>query len=273
MLHGFIQALLHGGQTLIYAWDGKDNAEYLRYYGRQNFHLLPMDGLQAGLEEISREATVRMRKLAASGHPNVVTYNAANQNDSMPPIALVIDEAAEVVDQSQLVRQVKVYRAAGVYPIFATNDPSKAGVVAKSNLGTRISFPVVSFNDSLTILGHTGANKLEKIRGRGLIVHGGRLVEFQSFTVTYPQPSPEALAWLAGQADGKTHETQASVEECQVRECIAQGMSDTAIVRAVWGVYSGGRFYMLMDRVKALRAFTPTPEMSLSGLRTAEVGA
>jgi hypothetical protein len=60
-LHGFIQALLHGGQTLIHAWDGKDNAEYLRYVGRENFTLMPMHGLQNGLQAIQIECAARMR--------------------------------------------------------------------------------------------------------------------------------------------------------------------------------------------------------------------
>lgn len=270
LLHGMIQALQHGNQTLVYAWDGKDNAEYLRYWGKSNFHLLPMDGLQDGLQEIGEQVSQRMRQLTRSGHANIITYNAANPDKPIPPIALVIDEVAEVADQSTLLRLVKVYRAAGVHPIFATNDPSKASVVAKSNLGTRISLPVVSHADSFTILGHTGANKLPRTRGRGLIVNGGRLVEFQAFDVQYPQPSVEALAWLAGQ---QPKETPEDIERRRVQELIGEGKSDTAIVRAVWNVYSGGRFYSLIDKVKSIRECTSTPEVSVSSPKMAEVTA
>ena len=270
LLHGFIQALLAGGKTHVHAWDGKDNAEYLRYWGTPNFRLIPMDGLKAGLEGIVEECAGRMRQLAASGYVNIVTYNEAHPDDPLPPVALVVDEVAEVPDQSVLLRLVKVYRAAGVHPIFASNDPSKASVVAKSNLGTRITFPVVSYNDSLTILGHSGAHKLPKVCGRGLIVQEGRLVEFQAFTVSYPKPSSEALAWLAGQADlgGRAPGVD---EEQRIRKLITQGMSNTAIVRAIWNVYSGGRFYALMDRVKAIREFTPTPEMSTLAPNLADI--
>lgn len=267
LLHGMIQALLHGGKTLVYAWDGKDNAEYLRYRGMPGFHLMPMDGLQDGLEEVGRIVRERMKTLAASGHANIITYNAANPGAPLEPIALIVDEVAEVQDQSALLRLVKVYRAAGVHPIFATNDPSKASVVAKSNLGTRISFPVVSHADSFTILGHTGANKLPRTRGRGLIVHGGRLVEFQAFDVTYPQPSPDALEWLAVQ---QGRERPEDVERRKILELIDRGLSDTAIVRDVWNVYSGGRFYSLRDRVRTLRGFTPTPNKSDFGPKNPE---
>jgi len=264
MLHGFIQALLHGGQTLIYAWDGKDNAEYLRYYGRQNFHLLPIDDLQAGLQKINQEVTARMRRLTQSGHANIVTYNTAFPGGPILPIALVIDEIAEIQDQSNLLHLVKVYRAAGVHPIFATNDPSKAAVVAKSNLGTRISFPVVSYNDSTTILGHVGANKLEKVRGRGLIEHGGRLVEFQSFTVTYPPPSTEALDWLAQQVQEGDQQDGKKIDgnDAQVMALIEQGEGDPAIVRLVWHVTGGSRFYQLKDRVATIRQASSSSKIS-----------
>jgi DNA segregation ATPase FtsK/SpoIIIE-like protein len=114
----------------------------------------------------------------------------------MLPIALVIDEVAEVDDQEALVRHVKVNRAAGLFPIFATNDPTKSSVIAKSNLQTRISMPVVSAADSVTGLGRTGAQNLPKKQGRGLIQVEGRLVEFQSFRVDYPMPTADGLKWL-----------------------------------------------------------------------------
>ena len=49
LLHGMIQALLHGKRAIVYAWDGKDNVEYLRYYGAENYRFIPMDGIQAAL--------------------------------------------------------------------------------------------------------------------------------------------------------------------------------------------------------------------------------
>lgn len=266
-LHGMIQSLLHGGQTLVHAWDGKENAEYLRYVGRKNFTLFPMNGLQKGLEFIQEEATRRMRMLAMSGHPNITSFNArADSGNFMPPIALIIDEVAEVQDQSLLLRQVKVNRAAGVYPIFATNDPSKSAVIAKSNLGTRISFKVVSTPDSMMGLGQPGANNLPNVCGRGMIVHDGRLVEFQSFTVEYPKPTEEGMRWLEEQFRVQ-EETLPSkpvvateVEDDRVLELIADGKSDSAIVREVWNVTGGGRYLRLLDHVKTLRSTTTTTD-------------
>lgn len=225
-LHGFIQALLNGGQTLIHAWDGKNNAEYLRYFDHENFTLMPMNGLQSGLEAIQSECDRRMLVLARSGHPNIISYNAqAKPEDAIKPIALIVDEVAEVEDQTLLLKQVKVNRAAGVFPIFATNEPSKSAVIAKSNLGTRISFYVPSASDSITGFGRPGANRLPTTRGRGLIMLDGRATDFQSYIVTYGQPTEAGLAWLAAQ----TEASQAARVAESVEEANAQEKTDAEI--------------------------------------------
>jgi hypothetical protein len=257
-VHGFIQALLHGGQTLIYAWDGKDNAEYLRYVGRENFTLMPMNGLQAGLQAIQDECTIRMRKLAMSGHPNIISFNKqAREDEIMKPIALVIDEVAEVEDQALLLKQVKVNRAAGVHPIFATNDPSKAAVIAKSNLSTRISFFVVSSSDSVTGFGRPGANKLPKIQGRGLVLLDGRVTEFQSFIVKYDEPSEAGLAWLAAQLESSVDAplivpTADEDETARILELAEAGKAESVIIRELFGVTGGGSYYKRQKQVRAV---------------------
>lgn len=279
MIHAMVQSLLHGGQTEVYAWDVKQNAEYLRYVGRENYTLFPMKGLQKGLESIQAECDARMVKLAMSGHPNILSYNAeADAKDYMKPIALVIDEVAEVQDQDLLLQQVKVNRAAGVFPIFATNDPRKSAVIAKSNLATRISFKVISPSDSAMGLGQTGANHLPNVRGRGLIIHDGRLVEFQSFTVEYPKPTEAGMKWLEEQVNGMTDavpyplETASDPDAKRILELINSGKSDSAIVRELWGVAGGGSYYKLVARVKALRPAEITSSSTSSGLPDAVLG-
>lgn len=258
-VHGFIQALLQGGQTLVYAWDGKDNAEYLRYVERENFTLIPMNGLQNGLQAVQEETQRRMRTLAMSGHPNIISFNQqASEQDFMKPIALVIDEVAEVDDQALLLKQVKVNRAAGVYPIFATNDPSKSSVIAKSNLATRISFYVPSSSDSLVGFGRPGANKLNRKQGRGLVVLNGRVTEFQSFLIDYPKPTDAAKEWLvsqlAAEEDAPVIEPTPAdeVDADRVMELHKAGKSITAIAIELTGS-SGGRVWSrVKDRVKEI---------------------
>ena len=282
-LHGIIQALLYGGQTKVFAWDGKENAEYLRYVGHPNFTLFPMNGLQNGLQMIQQEATERMRKLATSGYANIATFNAqADHPDVMMPMALIIDEVAEVDDQSLLLKQVKVNRAAGLHPIFATNDPSKAAVVAKSNLATRISFKVISPADSSMGLGQTGANHLPNVRGRGLIVHNARLVEFQSFTVEYPKPSKAGLQWLAEQVEmqvvGRESVERGATEIAQLAESIrgqwTPGMSKSAVSR-LFGKSLTGTVWC--DKVTAVVEYlsstsTSTPSSAQNGLILPDFG-
>lgn len=269
VVHGMIQSLLHGGKTLVYAWDGKDGAEFLRYHGRENFQMLLPNDLQGGLAQIGEEAKRRQAILTQSGCPTVQIYNQSK--GFLPLIALVIDEAALVQDQGQLVQFVRLYRAVGIHPIFATNDPSKAGVVVKSNLTTRISMRVVSYNDSLTILSHTGAEKLPSICGRGLIVHNGRMTEFQSFQVAYPDPTPDALAWLTERMHQPAGQVQDPDQE-RIRGLIADGLSDSAIVRAVYSVTGGARFVTLIAKVQGIRATTTTSKQPLFGENQPESG-
>lgn len=267
-LHGFIQALLHGGQTMIHAWDGKDNAEYLRYVGNENFTLMPMNGLQNGLKAIQSEVQSRMRKLTMSGYPNITQFNkTASADEFMKPIALVIDEVAEVEDQDLLIKQVKVNRAAGVYPIFATNDPTKSAVVAKSNLSTRISFSVISSSDSIMGFGRPGANKLPRVQGRGLIVSNARVTEFQSFHVDYPKPSEAGLRWLAEQAeagdDALIIEPTAPQDEIsQLAESIRgkwhSSMSKRAVGAMIGKTYAGSWAAKIDQIISYLGATTTT---------------
>lgn len=271
-LHGMIQALLHGGSTKVFAWDGKDNAEFLRYVGHPNFTLFPMHGLQNGLHMIQREASDRLQKLAISGHANTGTFNAqADPKDVMMPMALFIDEVAEVEDQSLLLKQVKLNRAAGLHPIFATNDPSKSAVIAKSNLVTRICFSVPSPADSSMALGQTGANHLPNQRGRGLIVHNGRLVEFQSFTVDYPAPTDAGLRWLVENTAGNNAVVTngPSAEIVQMAESIRAdwkpNMSKRAVGRLLGLTYAGG-YTEKIDSVIEFLTATTTNTMPQTGL-------
>lgn len=268
-LHGFIQALLQGNQTLVYAWDGKDNAEYLRYVGREGFTLMPMNGLQSGLQAIQNETQTRMRKLAISGHPNIISYNKqASAEDFMKPIALVIDEVAEVDDQALLLKQVKVNRAAGVYPIFATNDPTKSAVVAKSNLATRISFFVVSSSDSIMGFGRPGANKLPRQQGRGLVIFNSRVTEFQSYIVDYPKPTDAGMKWLTEQIEvdapmitpstSLTSESEVQRLAESIRDQWLPTMSKSAVSRLLGKPYAGSSWAPKVDAVIEYLTSTPT---------------
>lgn len=195
MLHGFIQALLNCGKVKICAWDGKHHAEFLRYQDKENFTLYPQTGLLDGLKSLHKEAARRLSLFAKIGVSNLRDYNADKNNEYIPPIALILDEVDKVDDKDYVNLLVKLFRASGVYPIFATNDALKSGVIAKGNLVTRICLPVSSASDSVMAYGHTGAQLLPKTPGRGLIQNGGRNVEFQAYLPAMEKPTAEAFAW------------------------------------------------------------------------------
>lgn len=267
--HAWLQALLQGGRTLVYAWDGKRGAEFGRYVGNANFTLL-FNGL-TGLLALQAQLNAREKMLTESGYPNIVMYNEAPHAKAMIlPIALFVDEAADLPDQAKdlLKSMIRLYRHAGLYPIIATNQPTQAEVFAKTNLSTRVAFKVPHHNDSVTMLGYKGAEALPDVRGRGLIVWKGRFVEFQSFTVTYPMPSDETRRLLAEQAGGETEAEPVRDEIAhlagKIREQWSASMSKRAVARLLGMTYAGSYTPKIDQVIEFLRATTTTDTPILS---------
>lgn len=187
ILHGWIQALVAGGQTLIHVWDGKGGVEFGRYRDRPNVTIL--DDLRTGLIELQKLTHLRKTLLLRSGKPNITLYNqTVAPVDMLLPVALFVDEATLVSEDARdlLMKIVERERAVGIYPILATNHPEAAKVLCKTNLGTRICLVVPQHYDSQMVLGRSGAQALPKIIGRGLVEHGARMVEFQTFKIEIP---------------------------------------------------------------------------------------
>jgi len=255
--HAWIQSLLHGGKTLVYAQDGKQGAEFGRYLGHPNFHLITDIG--AGLKNLANIFVARRQQLLASGHANITMHNDAG-GDFIMPIALFMDEAADVPDESKpdLVGMIRLCRYLGLYPIVTTNQPTQAAMFAKTNLSTRIAFRVPHHNDSITILGYKGAESLSDQRGRGLIVWKGSIIEFQSFTVTYPMPSQAAMKSLAERIE-PVDEAPAADKPDDISQKIINAYLDcisrfgvpkwNEIERVVYNQVRGGSFH---NKIKAV---------------------
>jgi hypothetical protein len=192
-IHGCIQALLHGGKVEVYGFDGKRGVEFSRYIGHPMFRMV--HSLGETLTALKAIAKNRRTKLLISGQPNIVLYNERNPMDAMLPIAIFVDEAALTNDEEKaaLVQIVERERDTGFYPVLATNRPEAAALLVKTNLVTRICFPVPSWNASNMVLGMNGAESLPKMQGRGLIVFKARVSEFQCFLVKYPEPTEETV--------------------------------------------------------------------------------
>lgn len=196
--HAWIQALLHGGRTLVYAWDGKHSIEFIRYADRPNFHLILKPGDFDGLQAMFKE---REQQLVRSGCVNIWDHNEEHPDDFIMPVALFVDEAADVPDsvKTLLKEMGRIYRYVGLYPIIATNQPTQAEMFPKGNLRTRVSFRVPHHTESVTMLGFKGAESLPDVLGRGLINWKSKLIEFQSFLVTYPDVTDAQRLLVSGQ--------------------------------------------------------------------------
>ena len=188
LLHGWIQALLHGGEAMLILWDGKGGVEFGRYAGRSGVVVDVSDGRE-GLEQAFAEMSRRADLFRRAGVPSLAEY-VRRTGDRLPPLVLILDEVAFLPGEAQavLVDLVAKGGAFGVYPVLATQRPDAQAVRAlvRANLSTRIAFPVPSVHDSMVILGRPGAEKLPKRKGRMLLVWEGRLVEVQAFRVSLP---------------------------------------------------------------------------------------
>lgn len=258
--HAWIQALLHGGKTLVYAWDGKHSVEFIRYADKPNFHLMFQVGELEQLQSLLHE---REQKLMKSGSVNILMHNDAHPDDLILPIALFVDEAADLPDQAKILlkQMIRIYRYVGLYPIIATNQPTQAEMFAKTNLSTRVAFRVPHHNDSITMLGGKGAESLPDVCGRGLIIWRGRLVEFQSFTVTFPPVSDEARQLMSAVAESQPEPAKQDDKAELVKKLHAQGKSNTAIVYEVWDK-AGAAFAERMKLVKHILATASTSTAS-----------
>lgn len=274
-VHGWIQALLHGNKTLIYASDGKRGLEFGPYADKQKFNFF-LDSV-AMLETLKSVLLEREAQLHQSGHPNIILHNESGQ-PFIPPIALFVDEAADLPDAAKetLKSMIRLYRHLGLYPIIATNQPTVADVFAKTNLSTRVAFRVPHHNDSITMLGYKGAEALPDERGRGLIVWKGKFIEFQSFLVTYPVPTEETRQLVTAQIQ------QTATKPAGPRETMEQKIRDvlTRMIQEgnvslrqaeleVYGVVRGGSYFTkIQTTYKSLKTdevtTTTSPEAPVS---------
>ena len=98
-------------------------------------------------------------------------YNKHVASDTvakMPRIVIIIDELADLMESCKRELESKIRllaqkaRSAGIHLVLATQRPSVDIITGtiKANLPSRIAFKVMNFNDSQTILGEQGAEKL-----------------------------------------------------------------------------------------------------------------
>ncbi|MFO0970983.1 MAG: DNA translocase FtsK 4TM domain-containing protein [Candidatus Saccharimonadales bacterium] len=127
-----------------------------------------ISALKWAVNEMERRYT----HLAEKKQRNIAGYNAANKEDHMPYIVIVIDELADLMMlaardvEALIVRIAQKARAVGIHLVLATQRPSVDVITGliKANIPARIAFTVASQIDSRTIIDQAGA---EKLLGKG----------------------------------------------------------------------------------------------------------
>ena len=131
-----------------------------------------LDGLRWLCDEMERRYSV----LTKYGFRNIKSYNewvktqpvGVDCVEKMRYVVCVVDEFADLMMTSgaelttMVQRLAQKSRAVGIHLVLATQRPSVKVVTGdlKANLPCRIAFKVSSSTDSVTILGHGGAEKL-----------------------------------------------------------------------------------------------------------------
>lgn len=140
-----------------------------------------IDRLAWACEEMDR----RYQRFAVADAENLVAYNeTAERSERMPRIVIVIDEYADLtcvaardpenpermlsvartkeMVEGSVIRLAQKARAAGIHLVLATQRPSVDVVTGaiKANFPSRISFKTAQGQDSTTIIGQRGAEKL-----------------------------------------------------------------------------------------------------------------
>ena len=114
----------------------------------------------------------RYRLLQDHGKRGIDEFNAQKDVDSMPYIVIVVDEFADLMvvagkDIEMLIQRLtQMARAVGIHLVLATQRPSVNVItgVIKANVPSRIALTTTSQEDSRTIIGMAGA---EKLLGKG----------------------------------------------------------------------------------------------------------
>lgn len=202
LIHGWIQSLIHGGEALLYLWDGKPNsAEFGRYAGNSGVTVIGAQNLADGVDELSTIMVERAAQFAQAGVVDFQSFTA--QGNNLNPVVFIVDELAAISllpGADEILRTIEdlISRggAFGIYPVLATQRPTANAVrgVSKTNLQTRISLPVPSHVDSQVILERVGAEKLPKVKGRLAIVWEAKLIEAQAYRVDLPDGEIRAQA-------------------------------------------------------------------------------
>lgn len=120
---------------------------------------------------VNIEAKKRLGLIRDAGHRDLRSYNARrSEANKLPRLVMIIDEWAQArmgedgkAAEHELAKALQLLRAAGIHLIVCTQTPSKdvLGVLARSNLPTRVAFSCVEMSASILICGDSSAMNLQ----------------------------------------------------------------------------------------------------------------
>jgi DNA segregation ATPase FtsK/SpoIIIE-like protein len=148
--------------------------------------------LAKAVEEMGRRE--RLFDAATSHFPDKLDeYNRIPCVEKLPRVVVVLDEVTVLVEEAggkggELHRLLLTLAAQGRkygFTLVVAGQDFKAttfNTALTHQLSTRVAFRAGSANESRVVLGVDGAERLPG-QGRGLLRHGGRVIEFQGFLV------------------------------------------------------------------------------------------
>ena len=248
LLHGWIQSLhSHDSDTVDLAlYDGKEGMEFSRYATAPRTTIVP-DALAPFLADVLVEMKRRFDLMRAAGVTNVEDYNRGRDTDErLPHQVLVVDELFDALKDDAAASALESISAragaCGIHLIMATQLPD-AGSVPKHlriNALLRVAFACPSPQNSIAILGYSGAEKIEKVPGRLLIFWEGRKIEAQAFRATLPP----ALSASRQIADGQS--------ASPFDHCGASPLDDETFQMVEWAVRQGRGWFVVVRVAEAL---------------------
>ncbi|HIQ05918.1 MAG TPA: DNA translocase FtsK, partial [Anaerolineae bacterium] len=149
----------------------------------------------AWLDQLTTETLGnRTQQLRRARCRDIRDYNERLPDAPMPPIVVIVDEYADLVQvldrhhrqefERRLVRLAQRARNVGIHLVIATQRPSADIVTTslKANLPARIAFRLPSHHDSMTVLDQAGA---ENLLGKGdmLFLAHGQVERLQAFYI------------------------------------------------------------------------------------------
>lgn len=179
-LHGMILSLLcnHRNDLKLILIDPK-RTEFSYYSGLKNVEYIDRaDTANQKFNDLLGVMQDRYTRMKKAGCRDVYEYNREPKKRYMPSIVVVVDEFAELMEESRaegkkldltVSRIAQMGRACGIHLVIATQSPRRDVITGliKANMPSKLALKVANSTESRVILDHAGA---EKLQGRGDLI-------------------------------------------------------------------------------------------------------